>query len=322
VTAAIGGFFGLEEERERRGPWHASAPALTSGRACLRAILELVRPARIAVPFYICDAALEPIRRLGLPFDFYGLRAGLDPDRGAWPADAAVLYVNYFDLKNREAGQLDAALGPRAIIDDTQAFFRRGRPRSFSFNSSRKFFGVPDGGYAYGPDMDGVRPDAANDGAVVEHLTTRLTGPQDAAYRQYLEAERRVTCDRLAPSPLTTRLMAHIAYDDVRAARRRNFAVLHGRLAPSNMLTIDFSLDEDAAPYCYPFLPRHRSLHEALWRREIFVPRLWPEVASRPGSDFVFERDLAGRLLPLPVDHRYGADDMERMCDAICEVSR
>lgn len=319
---AIGGFFGLEPQRECRAELHADALALTSGRACLRVILELMRPARVLVPLYICDAALEPMKRLGVPFEFYGITPALDPDRDAWPADAAVLHINYFDLKNREADRLAGLLGDRAIIDDTQAFFRRGHVRSFSFNSARKFFGVPDGAYAYGPGVDGVQPGAANAGAPSAHLTTRLTGPQDVAHRQYLDAESQVTCERLAPSPLSAGIMAHVAYDDVRAARRRNFAVLHERLSGNNTLTIDFSLDKDAAPYCYPFLPSRPSLHEALWRREIFVPRLWPEVASRPPAGFVRERDLAARLLPLPVDHRYGVDDMERMCDVICEVSQ
>src|SRR4029453_8685374 len=123
--------------------------ALTSGRAGFRAILESLRPSRVLVPFYICDAALEPLRLLGIPFEFYGLTPSLDPEPSAWPPDAGVLYVNYFDLKTRGADRLSAALGPRAIVDDTQAFFRRGRRSSWSFNSARKFFGVPDGAYIY-----------------------------------------------------------------------------------------------------------------------------------------------------------------------------
>ena len=82
------------------------------------------------------------------------------------------------------------------------------------------------------------------------------------------------------------------------------------------------SMDADAAPFCYPFLPARPSLHEALWRRDVFVPRLWPDVIARTGPRFARERDLAARLLPLPVDHRYGGDDMQRVCDALCEVSR
>ena len=46
---------------------------------------------------------------------------------GEWPTNAAVLLVNYFDLKRPVIDALAPALGKRAIVDDTQAFFRRGQ---------------------------------------------------------------------------------------------------------------------------------------------------------------------------------------------------
>lgn len=96
---------------------------------------------------------------------------------------------------------------------------------------------------------------------------------------------------------------------------------LHDCLGELNALSIDFSLHADAAPLCYPFLPS-RSLHEALWQREIFAPRLWTDIAARTEAGFAWERDLAVRLLPLPIDHRYDSDDMQRVADAVREVSR
>jgi hypothetical protein len=317
---AVGGFFELETCRGS-GAWHRGAVALTSGRACLRAILELTRPSRVLVPFYICDAALEPMRVLSIPVEFYELTRSLAPAADSWGSDAAVLYVNYFDLKSSGADRLTGALDSRAIVDDTQAFFRRSRGRSWSFNSARKFFGVPDGAYAYGPRVADVRPEGRNDAAPAEHLTTRLTGNQDLAYQQYVAAEAKVSLEVQAPSLAAERLLGSIPYDDARTARRRNFVQLHERLAGRNALEVDFTLDADAVPFCYPFLPSRPSLHQALWRQEIFVPRLWPEVGLRPGAGFEWERDLASRLLPLPIDHRYGPDDMTRVADAVLDVA-
>jgi len=317
---AIGGFFGLEPGGGC-AVWHGGAVALTSGRACLRAVLELTRPSRVFVPFYICDAALEPFRRLDVPFEFYGLTRSLDPDVESWPAGAGVLCVNYFDLKSRGADALSLALGARAIVDDTQAFFRRGRGRGWSFNSARKFFGVPDGAYAYGPRASEIRPSAANDAAPAAHLATRLTGDRERAYQQYIAAEAQVSCDVLAPSPLADRMLGAIGYEAAREARRRNFAILHERLKSANTLPIEFTLDAEAAPFCYPFLPSCPSLHQALWQREIFVPRLWPEIVSRPDPGYAWERDLAARLLPLPIDQRYGSDAMTRVSDAVLEAA-
>jgi len=319
-VTAIGGFFELEPQR-CRGVWHDGAPAMTSGRACWRAILEHVRPARVLVPFYVCDAALEPLRLLRIPFDFYALTESLLPDLQIWPDATSVLYVNYFGLQNGKADAFAGALGGRAVVDDTQSFFSRGHGRAWSFNSARKFFGVPDGAYAYGPEAAAIAPRSVNDSAPAAHLTTRMTGPQELAYQQYLDAERQVSSDVVAPSPLATRLLGGIAYEEARAARRRNYVQLHDRLASANRLRVDFALDSDAAPFCYPFLPSRAALHHLLWQREIYVPRLWPEVESRDVPEFVWERDLASRLLPLPLDQRYGPAEMERVADAVLEVA-
>jgi hypothetical protein len=319
--SGVGGFFELETRHGAEGVWHRDALALTSGRSCLRAILDVVRPARVLVPFFICDAVLEPLRILKIPCEFYGVTQSLDPPNGEWPTDAAVLLVNYFDLKRPVIDALAPALGKRAIVDDTQAFFRRGHGNAFSFNSARKFFGVPDGAYVYGPGMNHARPSGQNDAAPAEHLSTRLEGDQERAYRQYQAAEAQVSCEVLSPSRCSVSLLAAVAYSEARVSRRRNFMQVHERLGDRNTLPIDYTLDADAAPFCYPFLPARPSLHEPLWRRGIFVPRLWPEVVSRPGPVFAWERDLAARLLPLPVDHRYGSDDMQRMCDAVDEVA-
>jgi hypothetical protein len=317
---AVGGFFELETIGGGH-LWHRGSVALTSGRACLRAILEVMRPARVLVPFYLCDAALAPLRLLDIPFEFYSLTPSLDPALDAWPDDAGVLYVNYFDMKTGGADVLAAAIGPRAIVDDTQAFFRRGHAPGWSFNSARKFFGVPDGAYVYGPRTGDVRPAAPNDGAQSEHLASRLAGSQELAYQQYVDAEAQVSTDVRRPSRAASRLLDGLPYEQVRTARRRNFAQLHDRLADMNTLGMDLTLDADAAPFCYPFLPSRPSLHQALWQRQIFVPRLWPEVASRPGGPCAWERDLAARLLPLPIDHRYGHDDMTRITDAVLEIA-
>ena len=232
-----------------------------------------------------------------------------------------MLYVNYFDLKESAAAETARELDARAVIDDTQAFFRRGRAGAWSFNSARKFFGVPDGAYMYGPLAARIRPAGANESAPADHLTTRLAGDQQRAYQQYVDAESKVSAEVLAPSSMTTRLLAGVPYEQARAARRQNFVALHERLGGRNKLTLPMSLDRDAAPFCYPFLPAGRALHEDLWKREIFVPRLWPEVATRGAAGFEWERALASRLLPLPVDHRYGHEEMTRVSDAVLEAA-
>jgi hypothetical protein len=76
-------------------------------------------------------------------------------------------------------------------------------------------------------------------------------------------------------------------------------------------------------PYCYPLLTGEPVRWEALWDRQLYVPSLWPEVPQREqAARFKWECALAERLLPLPIDHRYDADDLKRLCDGVLEVMR
>jgi hypothetical protein len=314
---AIGGFFELEPSGGGR-PYHSEATALCTGRACLRLLLESRRPRRAFVPFFICDTALTAFEAVDVPYTFYRLTHSLDPVLpDSITAGDCVLYVNYFGLKAESVRRFAASTRARVIADDTQAFFERGYAGATSFNSARKFFGVPDGAYVYGETGEPPAARLADSGC--EHLVNRLRGNQELAYQQFMEHERRFTTDILRPSVAAERMLAGIDYDRAREARRRNFSAVHARLAALNRLALDFDGIGAAVPFCYPLLPAAPVERRRLWDRRIFVPHLWPEVESRGGLEPAWERELAGRLLPLPIDQRYDLPDMDRLCDAVVE---
>lgn len=315
----LGGFFELELGAPHK-PYHADALSLWTGRACLAHILRAARPARAFVPFFLCDTALAPFVSLGVPYTFYKLDPALEPIGDLGEAGDALLYVNYFGLKGDCSERLARRHGSLTILDDTQAFFQRGYAGAWSFNSARKFFGVPDGAYAYGPGLSPMSPSCRAETVRADHLVNRLQGRLDVARRQFIEHEAQMSSDFLSPSILAERLLAAIDYDRARDIRRRNFGVVHGRLGGVNRLHIDLDDLRDSVPFCYPLFPDALVSHEQFWSRLLFVPQLWPEVRTRPGEDFGWERELARRLLPLPIDQRYGEADMNDLCDQVLEV--
>jgi hypothetical protein len=193
MKTPIGGFFELEIA-SGSGPYHTSASPLCSGRACLRRILELMRPSRVWVPFYVCDAVFQALAAAGVAAELYSIDEALDPllPAGSPARDEGLVYVNYFGLKTSTAASLVAAYPDQVIVDDTQSFFTKGYPGGWSFNSARKFFGVPDGGYAYGGGLPGVEYPRVPE-VPYEHLVNRLLGRQDLAYEQYRRSESQVT---------------------------------------------------------------------------------------------------------------------------------
>ena len=317
----IGGFFELEIGGGGHA-WHAGTLALCSGRACLSKILECARPARAWVPFYICDSALSPFARAGVEVAFYAIDESLDPllPVGVPAGGDLVMAVNYFGVKTRTAAALVAQHPRRVIVDDTHAFFSKGYEGGWSFNSARKFFGVPDGGYAYGP---GIEPHEYPRPPCVryDHLVNRLLGNQQLAFEQYRESEANVPGELWGMSRLAERLLDRVDYGAAGDARRRNFAALHARFTRRNGLRVDLTAVENETPYCYPLLCDRPVPWDALWRRGVYAPALWTDVAARAGAErFTWESSLQRHLLPLPIDHRYGPGDLDSLSSAVDAV--
>ena len=145
---AIGGYFSLE--LPQREEYHKNAIRLNTGRNCLEYILRVRGYKKVYVPYYTCEAVMEPINKLGIPYEYYHIDIHFEiRDRFTLKEGEALLYTNYFGLKQRYVEQLAEKIGSRLIVDNTQAFYAKPIPGSDTFYTCRKFFGVPDGAYLY-----------------------------------------------------------------------------------------------------------------------------------------------------------------------------
>jgi hypothetical protein len=320
---SIGGFLPLEiAQTADAEPCHADAAALASGRGCWHLILREQRPRRVLLPFYICDAVLQPLAATATPFEFYAIDQSFLPAGDPRPAAGELmLVVNYFGILGASVDAIVARATDRMVVDDTQAFFRRGRPDVWSFNSARKFFGVPDGGFLYGPaaGADHLPPSDMDD---CDHLLARLAGDDRRAWERFRQREASIGIEPRAMSAVSARLLAAVDMDAGRACRQRNFETLHAELGEVNAIATPLAGVAADGPMCYPFLPATDVDRAALTRAGIFVPTLWPEIESRRECRFEWERLIARRLLPLPIDHRYGSDDMRTLARTLRQVLR
>lgn len=316
---SIGGFLDLEMARGTGHPYHETA-ALSTGRSCFFFLLKYLQPTRVRLPYYICDVLLPPLQAAGVPYTFYELDHLLEirypPTR--LDRNELLLYVNYFGLKSHYIRKLQTVCGTRLVLDNTQAFFERGYPGFWSFNSARKFFGVPDGAYLYCPGEVAI-PSLPPATPRYDHLMSRMVGRSTEAYRQFQLYEASLDYGMKSMSDLSSVLLRHVDYDEVADRRRKNFQCLHAALGQLNHL--DCALVEDDVPLYYPFLSE-APLRERLIEREIFVPYLWSEVQTRTSQGFAWERQLARRLSPLPVDQRYHCSDMAKIAEEVTRFLR
>ncbi len=322
----IGGFLEFELFSQAGPGYHVGALALSNARACISHIISRTRMRRVWVPYYTCNALLEPFEQAGIPYQFYALTEELSiadaPEQ--LKNDEFLVYVNYFGLKNAYVQKLVEVYGNQLLIDNTQDFFAHGYARGWAFNSARKSFGVPDGGYLYGPaeELGTAENYPVNEAYQAGYLIDRLRGAQEVAYEGFIAYERTLTSEPLRVSNLSASLLSQINYPSVIAQRRNNFYYYHLRLKKLNMLPVVLQLDDlsaDTVPFCYPFVPAGGELldRRALFEQNLFIPTLWPDVLMRQYTNFVWERQLTRTLMPLPVDHRYSENDLDKVIHAV-----
>lgn len=312
----LGGFFGLEQFGSYRNEFlHEEALALCSGRSCLSYILDELKPSHVYVPFYTCNALLSPLLSRGISYDFYPIDNLLNPlfDKELQPNEY-LIYINYFGLKSSIIDGLFAKYGVRLIVDNTQAFFERPIASCISFNSARKFFGVPDGAFLYGFNK-GRCGLPENVDISFDHLINRNLGLLETAYKQFQEYEKRFNCDIKRISSLSSNILHSIDYNQIADLRLTHFYIYEHELGPSNNLKIDY--DTQSIPFCYPFFHHHPISRAFMHNSMIFIPTFWDDIFNRDCQGYMFEKIIARRLLPLPVDHRLTISDVKRVIETI-----
>ena len=311
----VGGFFELELPHGGARP-HPNAVALSTGRACLMVILRNLRPRRVHVPFYTCDATLEPFARLGIETHSYGLDEALFPtELPELGTDEYLLWTDYFGICGGHTERLKELLGERLLIDDTHNFFHEGHQNHWSFTSARKYFGVPDGAFLYTPRPISVDAKPFT-GISLTHGMLRRLGRSEEAFAAYQVYERSLDCTVHLISRVSEGLLHGVDMATVATARRENFAFLHAALGPHNRLRLK---ETEQVAFCYPYLPPTPVERSILHARGFFIPCLWPEVDRRTPTEFDFERRFSAQLLPLPIDHRYTPADLRALVQNLLE---
>ncbi len=317
---SIGGYFELEVTGKGK-QYHDTPYRIKNGRSALHFILAAMKPALVHMPYYSCSSLLEPFAVSGCKYQFYEVDAALEPlSLPDLQPNEYFLYINYFGLKDQMASRLSVKYKDKLILDCTQAFFMKGNCVSWYFNSCRKFFGVPDGAYLYIPAGTNLKPPTGrNERYVTEHLTKRLEGHTSEGYPFFLQNEELMDCEITGISAFSERLLSGINYNEVIERRLANYTTLHNKLCHINQYTA--LLTDGCVPMCYPLLLMNETA-DAVKRKlnNIFIPTFWGEVIERSSTGYEAEKNIAEKLLPLPIDHRYSTSDMEYLAASLNNI--
>lgn len=307
---AIGGYFGLELNEANE--YHCNAKRLNTGRNALEYILRTKAFEKIYLPYFTCDAVLEPIKKLNLSFEFYTINENLEPefDCSVVGEKEAFVYTNYFGLKS-DFIKVFAEHCRNLIVDNAQAFFAKPVAGIDTFYSPRKFFGIPDGAYLFtNKDYEGdVEQDVSYQRFT--HLLTRIDKTAEEGYSTFTKVEKSLENTPIKKmSRLTQKLLNTFDYDGIAAQRKINFNYLHNALESKNHLNI--SAVNDHVPLVYPLLLGKQSLRKKLINNKIYSPQYWPNVLDW-ANEHSWEYKLTQNLVCLPIDQRYGREEMDEI---------
>ena len=315
MNDAIGGYFSLEL------PWHEEyhkdAIRLNTGRNCLEYILRSRNYKKVYIPYYTCEVIFEPFEKTNTAYEYYHVNLFLEIVENIQLKEGeALLYTNYYGLKQRYVETLSEKYGHRLIVDNTQAFFAKPMRGCDTFYTCRKFFGVPDGAYLYTDKKLDIKLERDISYDRMTFLNKRIDVSAEAAYSDFREESRQlVNCPIRQMSTLTLRLMSSIDYEVVSKQRQRNYKYLHQALSHTNCISLD--IEDSEVPMVYPYYVANGvNLRNQLIEKKIFIARYWPNVLEWTTEESI-EYQLTLNLLPIPIDQRYGISEMDFIIDTI-----
>ena len=318
MTQPIGGYFELELVN-RGGFSHDDGVLLNSGRNALGYVFRALGDVKhLYVPYYTCDVVMEPIEKLNIQYTFYHISQSLELDvLPTLNACDYLIYTNYFGIKDEYVKHLAEHYGSQLIVDNAQAWFADPIEGVSSIYSPRKYVGVPDGGMAYCQkriDEKMFEQDYSYERCA--HLLKRIDLDPSDGYVDFKTTSKKLAGQSIKRmSKLTKSMLVSIDFDEIKTRRIQNYDYLHKNLSETNRLNLPL-LDSFACPMVYPYLLNDALLKQKLIEKQVFVATYWPNVLEwcKPQD---WEYELAEKTAFIPIDQRYGIDDMQRIVEII-----
>lgn len=308
---SIGGYFELEFNKGEH--YHKDAIKLNTARSCFEYILRARGYQKVYMPYYTCPVMFHLLLKLGIQYSCYNINESFEITKYPILQDnEAILYTNYFGLKQRYVEILAIKYGSKLIVDNAQAFYSPRINCIDTFYSARKFFGVPDGAYLYSDVNLHIEIPQDISLSRVAHLLKRIDYSAEEGYQDFKKSEQSLDQSPiLLMSKLTESILTNVDYEQVAKVRRKNYELLNKALQNRNQISLD--LCQDYVPMVYPYVGEYIDLRNRLIANRVFVPKYWEndvEVAE-------FESALSQRLIPLPIDQRYSDQEMNLIISLI-----
>lgn len=312
----IGGY--IELDTCRHAMLHEDAILLNCGRNALAYLLEAKGIKKLYLPYFLCDSVANVCKKYGVEVVFYHIGENWLPKDLVIDGDAWLYIVNFYGQITREDLARLAAAYRNIIIDNAQAYFDAPLANVDTLYTCRKFFGVSDGAVLYTNSKLERSLEIDESFNRIHYVLGRYERTASEFYEEAAQNNDIFDNEPIKEmSRLTKNLLRSIDYEYVKQVRTNNFAYLYEKLREVNKLNV--RLIEGA--FMYPLLiDDGMKIRKQLQQMKIYIPTLWPNVLEECEPD-TLEYKFAAEILPIPVDQRYGIEDMEYLVEVIRSVS-
>lgn len=332
----------------RPPPWSGAAGFVGSGRDGFRLVLDEGVTnrgwRRLLIPSYMCPTVMESLVSSGITVRAY-------PDRPAGGSespvqvnagtDDVVLDLNLFGLRDRS--NLIVPDGVDVIEDHTHdpwSEWARRSDAAYAVASFRKVLPVPTGGVIWSPqgltipDPPAPTPDRLAASAkrmqamILKGLYLDGHDVDKSLFRSLAQSgESKVATPPISGIPPADRALLDLfpaeAWRDTRLENHRYLMALFGG-APG--VTILESVGTGSVPLSLVLVfhdaRTRESVRERLLERDIYPTVLW-DLTGAPAVGLTEEDlKLSRRIMSVPVDWRYGPDDLRRVAEVLSVAVR
>lgn len=346
----IGGFFEFPEcdcGNEKHSAYNYLGNGVNNilffgdGRQAIKSVLlsvEDVKRKTCYLPSYLCRSILQPFEELGLRVKFYDFRSPLG--RARRKNGSLVFIVDYFGTENVSEDEINDYLlnGCIVVLDATHSLLDKKRlmingKNLYIIASLRKIFPIPDGGVLYWSN-DKIQPrkavlPAAN--LMVEAIKSKkiylnnTSNPSAKIKNRFLRIYQKNETDKDRHS-IILRKMSGVSFEILRninilniiRKRKRNLKFFYDNLLDKNLFLFDFN--EFKSPFILPLIFNNSEEREAVRKlmieNNIYPPIHW-DLKKMISEKYSFEHRLSKRILSMPIDQRYGKDNLRRVADIL-----
>ena len=315
----IGGY--LELERIGGREYYPGLLKYNLGRTAAADFLKKAGAKKIWLPYFLCASVTDTLKKYGFELYFYHIDKEFVPVRDEYPhylRSDEWLYLNnaYGQLSNEIITDFKDRI-ENVLVDNTHAFFQEPVYGVDTYYSVRKYFGVSDGAYLYTKKNIALPEETDLSNGRYSHILGRFEESASAHYQEMLNTAHGYENEKPKKmSLLTKELLGAVDYEAAASSRSKNFAVLHELLGTKNRFAKYLKVPEKG-PFVYPMLVDDGiKIRKLLAAEKIFVPTYWSNLIDECEKDTV-EYDYARNMLALPVDQRYGEEEMRRVAEAV-----